>query len=773
MHEIQIPDQNHEEQSLAPIEQRLLHEREVMEIVSEESPHFLDYWHVIMKRRWAVLASVLILFSTVAIGTLKEKPIYQGTAVMEINPEPPNVLNFKEFLQIDNQDVNSYRETQYRVMQSRSLAERVVKDLKLYTYPEFYRSHGFFGLIQSDPKQIPKLSDAGPPDPNGEAFRNTVTNFLDSVSVNPLRRTNLVEVSFYSEDPKLAERVANQLAADYIDQNLQVKWDETIKASDWLQNQLVSLKGKLEKSEDALQAYAQQNSILFVDEKKNLVNERLAQLQKQYTDAQGNRFQKEAMYKLVKAGQVQDLPGFLSNQLIQQLTVHVAELHLQYAKLTSTVKPDYPTAVALKRQIDTTQAALDEEKKALTQNIVDEYDSAVANEEYLANALEEQKKVVNEIAEKSIQYNILKREVDTNKQLYEGLLQRLKEAQVSAGLKASNIRVVDAAELPKHPVKPRVLLNLAVGMILGLGVGVGLAFFQEYLDKTLKTPDEVEQLVRLPSLGVLPSFPVNGAAKGAEAKSALLQAHQEAPLAPAIQTNSSVLEAFRSLRTSILLSANPVPKLLLVTSALPAEGKTSTAVNLGATLASLGSRVVIVDCDMRRPSCHRSTGVPNKPGFVQCLTGQVELGSAILPVPGVNNLSVIPCGPIPPNPAEVLSSPITSELFRKLLAEFEYVLVDSPPLLSVADSRILATITDAVVLVARANSTPHDAVARARTLLYGAGARILGVALNDVNFRKDGYGYGSYYRYGYGYGYGYGYESDPEAAEKTEQADEI
>jgi capsular exopolysaccharide synthesis family protein len=354
----------------------------------------------------------------------------------------------------------------------------------------------------------------------------------------------------------------------------------------------------------------------------------------------------------------------------------------------------------------------------------------------------------------------LKREVDTNKQLYEGLLQRQKEAVVSAASRASNIRIMDAAETPKSPVKPRVLLNLALGFMLGLGLGVGLAFFQEYLDNTLKTPDEVETLLRLPSLGVLPSFSLNGAGKTAEEQLASLARGQDSATAPAILTDAGPLEAFRSLRTSILLSANPVPKMLLITSALPGEGKTTITVNLGSTLASLGSRVVIVDCDMRRPACHRSTGVENKPGFVQCLTGHVPLSQAILPVPGVANLSVIPCGPIPPNPAEVLSSPLTGELLDKLRSEFEYVLIDSPPLLSVADSRILATLTDAVVLVARAFRTPHELVRRARGLLYGAGARILGVALNDVDVRKQGYGYGyGYYKYGHGYGYGYGYGS--------------
>jgi capsular exopolysaccharide synthesis family protein len=672
-------------------------------------------------------------------------------------------------------DIDSYRETQYKVLQSRTLAEHVIDGLKLNCYPEFYRNRFLFGLIERDPDKIPSASEPGPPDRSMNAYRNTVKHFIDNIDVTPVRHSNLVEVSFYSEDAELAARIANQLSSDYIDQNLQVKWDETIKASEWLSGQLVGLKAKLEKSDDALQSYARANSIIFVEEKQNLVNERLKELQEAYTKAQAERFQRESLYNFVQAGRVQDLPGVLDNRLVQDLSLRLAELERDYAQITATVKPEYPKAIALKKQIDAIQASLDRQKKNLSQNIIDSYRSALANERYLDQAVDEQKKEVNDIAEKSVQYNILKREVDTNKQLYEGLLTRMKEATVSAGLKASNVRIVDSAQVPKAPVKPRVALNLALGIVLGAAFGVGLAFLQEYLDKTLKTPDEVEGLLRLPSLGLLPSYFTDGTGKGNDKRLATVKHGSDSAIAPAVQTARTAIEAYRSLRTSILLSASPVPKVLLITSAVPSEGKTTVTVNLGATLASLGSKVVIVDCDMRKPCCHRSTGVENKPGFVRCLTGHVDLADAILPVPGVPNLSVIPCGPIPPNPAEVLSSPVTPELLNKLRSQFEYVLVDSPPLLSVSDSRILSTLTDAVVLVTRAYSTPYDVVRRARGLLYAAGARILGVALNSVDPNKGGYGYGYgygyghyYYQYGYGYGYGYGQDTNEDSAGQSE-----
>jgi capsular exopolysaccharide synthesis family protein len=738
---------------------------ETLDVSAEEVQPLLDYWNAISKRRWLVLSCLLIVFTTVAIGTFKKKPIYEGKTLIEINPEQPNVLNFKDVLQVSSVDIDAYRGTQYEILQSRSLAEHVVDELKLYRDPEFYKGHLLFGLIQSNPDRVPKASDPDPPDRSMNAYRNTVSNFISNIDVSPVRRSNLVEVSFYSENPEMAARISNELCNAYIWQNLQVKWDETTKASEWLSNKLVGLKAKLEKSDDALQAYARANSIIFVEEKQNLVNERLKQLQEEFTKVQTIRFEKESQYNLVQAGRVQDLPGILDNKMIQDLSVEMAKLQRDYADQMATVKPEYPKAIAIKKQIDAMQGAIDRQKKSLAQNIVDSYRSALTNEKYLGQELDAQKKVVNDIDEKSIQYNILKREVDTNKQLYEALLTRMKEATVSAGVQASNIRIVDAAEVPKGPVKPRVFLNLALGLMLGVALGIGLAFFQEYLDNTLKTADEVERLLRLPSLGLLPDCLGNGKGGGEELAVA---SHGNNGVAPALQTGREPIEAYRTLRTSILLSANPVPKMLLITSALPSEGKTTVTVNLGATLASLGSKVVIVDCDMRRPCCHRSTGVENRPGFVRCLTGHVGLADAILPVPGVPNLSVIPCGPIPPNPAEVLSSPLTVDLLRRLRSEFEYVLLDSPPLLTVSDSRILSTLTDAVVLVTRAYSTPFDLVRRARGLLYNSGARILGVALNSVNAHKQGSsGYGLY-RYGYGYGYGYEPDTDGDSASQSE-----
>ncbi|HTV53413.1 MAG TPA: polysaccharide biosynthesis tyrosine autokinase [Terriglobia bacterium] len=738
----------------------------IVDVSSEEVPHLLDYWALILKRRWVVISCIVVVFTTVAIGTLKERPIYRGTVLLEIDPEAPNVVNFKEVVSPSPVDISAYLETQYKILKSRSLAQRVVNDLQLYRTPEFYRSYGFMGFTQHNPEVLPSPSE---PDANTSAdyYRNSVTRVQNSIGVDPVRRSNLVEVSFDSYNPETAAKVANEVAQDYINQNLQVKWNETTTAANWLQGKMVDLQQKLEEAQRELQAYAAGHDILYLTGNENFATAQMQSLLAEYSAAQGEMYAQQGLYSLVKKGKIEDLPGVLNNLLIQSLEESLVQEQSKYAKMMAQVKPAYPLARQEQRQIKRMENQLKVEKGHIIQNIVDQYHSDQHRVRFLAKAIDQQKKVMNETNKKLVQYNILKESVDSNKELYQGLLQRMKQAQVSAGLNASNIRIVDTAIVSHAPVKPRVFLNLAIGLVLGTALGIGLAFFQEYLDKTMKTSDDVERLVRLPSLGVLPKFALNGAHgsdDGVEEEALVpVSPNGNGHMAPAIQTAPEVAEAFRSLRTSILLSASPVPKLLLITSALPSEGKTTTAVNLGATLASLNTKVVIVDCDMRRPACHRSTGVENKPGFVQCLTGHVDVSQAVLPVPGVPLLSVIPCGPIPPNPAEVLSSRMTGDLLRRLRNEFEFVLVDSPPLLSVADSRILATLTDAAVLVTRAHSTPYDIVRRARSLLYQANARILGVALNDVDFRKDGYGYAAG-NYGYGYGYGYGNGSNGDGA---------
>lgn len=716
----------------------------------EKEPDLRAHWRIIQKRRWTILSILAIVLTVVLIATLKAKPVYRANALLEIAKENPNILTVQELFQLENVSDN-YLETQYKVLQSETLARRVIDELHLDEVREFN----------------PSPAKALPTDP--EAEQAVLRRFEDRLSVMPVRRSRLVQVSFESQNPQLAAKALNALAAGYIQQNLQTRWEATQKASEWLSQQLQSLKAKLENSEDELQHYAQANGLLFLESEKgqteNIVDERLRQLQEQLTKAQADRYEKESLYRLVEADDYGSLSSVADSKVIQDLTVRLADLERQNAELTPIFSDTYPKVKAIQNQIDRTQQLLTQERKRAAERVINDYSAAVQRENLIGQAFGEQRRQANLVAERSVQYNILKREVDTNKQLYEGLLQRLKEAGVSAGLKASNIRIVDAAVPPTRPIKPRPFLDFALALVMGMGLGVGTGFLQEHLDNTLKTPEDIERFLRVPALAWIPSraslnsrrkgvyglsergspLPSGDDRRGLSAKKleegrVLIDGNNGTP-------HSALSEAFRSLRTSVLLStAERPPRSLIFISAEPGEGKTTIASNLGISLAQLGKRVLLVDGDMRRPSVHKLFGIQDHSfGLVNYLTGQGEWESQIQST-GMRNLDCLLCGPVPPNPSELLSSERMQALMREVMAEYQFVLVDAPPLLNVVDGRILATMVDSAILVVKGGTTPRELVQRAQSYLRDVGAHLIGVVLNDVDLHHDSYYY-SYYRY--------------------------
>jgi len=448
----------------------------------------------------------------------------------------------------------------------------------------------------------------------------------------------------------------------------------------------------------------------------------------------------------------------------------LAQLKREYADLSTTFTPEYYRVKQVQNQINEIEEVLARERERAAKQITNDYRAAVQREALLRQAFGNQEEQANLIAEKSVQYNILRREVDTNKQLYEGLLGRLKLAGVSAGLKASNIRIVDPAAPPDWPAKPRVLLNLALAVVLGLGMGVGAAFLQEHLDNTLKRSEDVERFLHVPALALIPSIEsLNGRRGGiygiygrskmlaggvrASSKPTALVPKAQVPRWYRIDTQGeqhmALSEAFRTLRTSVLLStADRPPRALLVTSSQPGEGKTTISANLAISLAQLGRRVLLIDGDMRRPCIHRAFQVKEGAGLVSYLTGQRAWQEAVQTtrVPG---LDVLVCGPIPPNPAELLSSDRMRLLIREVVGEYDFVVLDSPPLLNVADSRVLATLVEGVVLVVKGGATPRELVQRAQSNIRDVGAHVIGVVLNNLDVRADDYYYYRYHSYGY------------------------
>lgn len=735
------------------------------------APSLLEYWRVLLKRRWTVVSILLLVVITVMIGTLKQRPMYRAAAVLQIDRENPNIFSFQDFVAEISPYDDSFLETAYKVLQSRSLAHRVIEKLHLAETPEFQAEGG----EEENPSWFSRLwggNGSGQQRPSAEAdpfdpkYDHAVTTFLKRLQVNPVRRSRLVAISFESYDRLQAARIVNTLASNYIEQNLEAKWEATQKASDWLSQQLVGLKAKLEKSEEDLQQYAKENSILFLDERQNMSAQKLQQLQEEGTRAEADLYQKESLYNQIRGGDFSSVPGILENALYQNLTLKLADLRREYSELTATFTPEYPRVKRLKSQIDEIASTLERERSAFARRVADDYRAAVNRKRLLDQAIAQQTREFNEIAEKSIQYNILKRETETNKQLYDGLLQRLKEASVSAGLRASNIRVVDPAEPPVRPAKPRKLLNLAVALVIGLTLGVGLAFFQEYLDNTLKTPEDVQRYLRLPALGVIPAADANGRGRlpygyGYRPRKSLPEARTHADNGKelavtllAADKNSAMSEAYRSLRTSVLLSTSGrPPRVILITSGQPGEGKTTTAVNLAMALVQLGGRVLVVDSDMRRPRIGTMLQLPNTPaGLSTHLTGQFSLEDVVVETQ-IPNLYAVPCGPVPPNPAELISSELMRRFLEQAAQQFSYVLLDSPPVLHVSDARILAAQVEAVILVAHGAVTPREAIKHAKEHLLQVNANLIGVVLNNLDFSAAEYRY--YYHYYKGYGYGY------------------
>jgi capsular exopolysaccharide synthesis family protein len=732
----------------------------------EPAPPLVAYWGVLRKRRWLVLTIFVAFVGVVLLGTLKQKPVYRSRGLLEIQKENPEILTVKELFELENVS-DAYLESQYKILESDTLARRVIAQFGLERREEFNPPPGWLGrmLRGSEPEARG--------DREAETRETTLKRFRERLIIEPIKRSRLVSVSFESEDPPLAARVVNALASNYIDQNLEVRWEATQKASEWLSQQLVAMKAKLEKSEAELQGYVRANGLLFLESAQgapeNIVNERLRQLQEERTRAQAMRYEKESLYRLVEAGDFSSLPGVFDSRLMQDLTVRLAEVREQHAQLAATFTPEYPKVKQLQNQIDEMEAVLKAERERAAKRIVNDYRAAVRREKLIEQAFVEQQRQAETIAERSVQYNILKREVDTNKQLYEGLLQRLKEAGVSAGLKASNIRVVDAAEPAKRPTRPNLLLNLASAIVLGLLLGAGAAFLQEYFDNTLKTSEDVERFLRLPALAVIPAAESLNGRRGAYGYGMHDRAAQSLPggkgkasgsLVPKAgwlridgDTHHSALsEAFRGLRTSVLLSsAERPPRTLLITSSRPGEGKTTVAINLSISLAQLGQRVLLVDGDLRRPSVHKVFRLEEDSGLVKYLTGGTDWRICVQPS-GQMGLDVLVSGPLPPNPAELLSSARMRALLGQAAEEYSTVVVDSPPLLNVADSRILATLVDGMVLVVEGSGTPRELAQRSQAAARNVGAHLIGVVLNKLDARSEGYGY-YYYRYDY-YGHG-------------------
>ena len=515
---------------------------------------------------------------------------------------------------------------------------------------------------------------------------------------------------------------------------------------------------KVETSQEKLVRFQKEHEILGTDEKQNIITEKLDELNKQLTDAESDRMDKEAIYRLIQSGDADAIASSAggledggngtqtASQLLETLRTKEAELKIQIADLSTQFGPSYPKLAQLNNQLKEIDTQIQAEMKKIASRVRGQYTTALQRESMLRDALEKQKQEANKLNESAITYSMLKRDVDTNRQLYEGLLQKMKEAGVSAGLKSNNFRIVDSARTPLAPIEPNVPRNLMFAIVLGSALGVGLAFLLEGLDNTVRTTEQAQVVSGLASLGMIP-LGSKSAREGPNPKRLVIATSKEAvELVTQVRPQSQMAESYRALRTSLLLSnLGSPPKVIMVTSALPQEGKTTTSINTAVVLAQKGVRVLLIDADLRRPSIHKTLGMGPHSGLSNVLTGSTTLEQAITHTAILPNLFVLPAGTPPPNPAELLASANMRDVLTELRGQYDHIVIDTPPSLSVTDAVVLSPRADAVLLVIRSGQTTKQALRRSRDILTQVNAKVVGVLLNAVDLSSPDYYY--YYEY--------------------------
>jgi len=712
-----------------------------------KEPHLLDYLIILKKHQWLVLSFLLTVVTVVTIATFKMKPVYVAAARVEVDREAQSIQPFPDSNSYDDYvDSENYIETQTKILQSETLALQTIKSMDLGRYPEFGgRPNTFIIPHAGVTSQRPAILGA----------------FLGSLSIQRIKDSRLIEVRFEGQDPQLAAQIVNGHLQNYIEANFRSKYDATQQASNWLSAELEELRIKVEKSEAAKIAYERENQIWTIDEKQNITTQKLSDINKALTDAQTDLVQKQALYQIAKGGDVDQLPDVRNNAYLSELLKRQADLGEQYVDASAQFGPNYPKVQRITREKKEVDDAIARAKQNVEASIETDYKTSKERVGLLSAALETQKGDANDMSEKLVQYHILEHDAESNKQLYDGLEQKLKEAGITAGLRSSNIRIVDPALVPSYPARPQKAKNILLAFLIGLVGGVGLAFLREYLDNTVKSPDDVERLAGLPSLAVVPSLPnLLGVSHSRKLLTDGQGDEQESrvEIVSFIKPKSQVSEAFRALRTSLLLSqADHPPQVILVTSALPREGKTTSALNLAVTLAQLGDRTLIVDSDLRKPGIRRALGltVGRDFGLSSYLAGVSSLDEVVITHPQIENLSALTTGPIPPSPADLLSSHRMRDAITYLRQKYKFIVIDSPPIMAATDAVILSALTDGVLLVVRSGETPKEAFTRTRDLLHAVKCRLLGVVLNAVDSSAPDYYY-SYRYYPYAYGYGYG-----------------
>ena len=721
-----------------------------------------EYMRVLIKRKWIVLASIVGIFFVTLVASLRQTPIYEAVGRIAVNKSDPNIITFKDSGPVVDYLDPSDLDTEVRILQSDLLALQVVRQLNLDKRPEY---GGEPGTKQPNLAADPLQSDSA-------RATALLGSFKGNLLVTLIPNTRIIEIRYRSPDPQLSANAVNTLAATYVEQNFKTKFESTMQASDWLSKQLVDLQMKVETSQEKLVRYQREHDILGIDEKQNITTEKLDEINKELTAVESDRMQKEAAYRQTQSNDPEAVAAALSTDvmgagnpkssgLMDKLREQQANLKIQIADLSTQFGPSYPKVAQLNNQLKEVDRQLQSETRKAVDHVRGEYQAALQRENMLRDAFDKQKQQANKLNEGAIEYSLLKRDVETNRTLYEGLLEKLKEAGVTAGLRSNNFRIVDAARVPTAPVEPNIPRNLLFALALGITSGVGLAFLLESMDNTVRTTEQAQLISALPSLGMIPLGSKSTNHAYATRQLVLAASKEAVEIVTQVRPQSQMAESYRALRTSLLLSSlGAPPKIILVTSARPQEGKTTTAINSSIVLAQKGVRVLLIDADLRRPSIHKILGMGPASGLSNVLTGSATLQETIAVSPVLPNLFILPAGTPPPNPAELLASSNMKDVLDELRSQFDHVVIDTPPTLSVTDAVVMSPRVDAIILVIRSGQTTKQALRRARDILMQVNAHITGVLLNAVDLSSPDY----YYHYEYQGKYSHYYQEEPSEA---------
>jgi polysaccharide biosynthesis transport protein len=702
----------------------------------------------ILQKHWLLsLGFALAVLIATTVYTFQINPFYAPTARIEVDPPGWAVAPIHDTGNNTESSDPDYLETQAQILRSDDLALAVIRKLRLDRNPEFV-----------DEKLLKRAGDQAneqPSDANQLTYLEAVAlgTFEKGLTVTAVRNSRLIEISFSSHDPRLAAKVTNATATVFADRNYRGFYQATMQASKWLSQQLDDLRQKVEKSNQALAAFQNANGIVELGEKQNTVTQEAAELSRQISQAQADRIQLEAYLKMADAGSEDSLPQVRDNQTFQALRQRLGETRAQLAQALAIYGNKNPNVRKLQSEADELEAQLTAERKNLVGQLRTNYESAKARERLLVQALKEMKGVVGHTNEKTAQYDFLKREAQANEDLYDTLLARLKEAEISAGLKSSNIYLVDKARVLDEPTGPRPRQWYIVrGLILGILGGAALSFIKESLDHTVHAPVDIQKWTGLSFVATLPPMvSKNGSGRGLQlagrATKVLLGNRDNGQAGSALRfflerPCSPESEGVRNLRAAIMLSRpTQPPRVLLVASPSPREGKTTVAVNLAIALAQQG-KTCLIDGDLRKAAVTQKFTGPQ--GLTDVLAGSTLLESVVQGVPDVENLTLLPVGSVAQNPGELVASGPMGTILLAVRQRFRYVVIDSSPLIPFADARMMATLTDGVVLVGRWGSTTREALIRSFEILKEVHAPVLGIVFNGID---EDFRYSKYYGY--------------------------